>query len=102
MFKRAKYKMIVFMSRRMIACDEASFLISYRCDKRLGFKKWMQLKMHLLSCHLCRKYASQIEQLNTALHKYSHECSSETCQHHLPEDSRAEINRLVTQEFKAK
>ena len=52
------------MSRRMIACDEASFLISYQQDNRLGFKRWMQLKMHLLTCHLCRKYASQINELN--------------------------------------
>jgi hypothetical protein len=102
MFKKAKYKTIVFMSRQMIACDEASFLISYRYDKSLGFKKWMQLKMHLLSCHLCRKYASQIEQLNTAVHHYSDECSSETCEHHLPENSKAKINRLIVEELKAK
>ena len=64
MMKKMGNRMMVFMSKRMIACDEASFLISYKHDNRLGFKKWWQLKMHLLSCHLCRKYAHQIEQLN--------------------------------------
>lgn len=90
------------MSRNMIACDEASFLISYRHDHRLGFYRWMQLKMHLLSCHLCRKYASQLKQLNTAVDQYREECSSETCQHHLPKDCREEIQEVISRELNAK
>ena len=102
MIKKMMHKMMVFMSRNMIACDEASFLISYRYDHRLGPYRWMQLKMHLLSCHLCRKYESQIEQLNSAVEKYSEACSSQTCHHHLPKDSREEIQELVSRELKAK
>ena len=48
MIKKMGYKIMVFMSKRMIACDEASFLISYRHDQKLGIKRWWQLKMHLL------------------------------------------------------
>jgi hypothetical protein len=102
MFRKMMHRMMVFMSKRMIACDEASFLISYRCDKHLGFKRWMQLQLHLLSCHLCRKYASQIEQLNTAVDHYREECSSESCHHNLPEDCRAEMEHVVIRELKAK
>ena len=79
--------MMVFMSKRMIACDEASFLISYKQDAQLGFKKWWQLKMHLLTCHLCRKYAHQIEQLNHSVEQYRHSCSNGTCSHHLSEEA---------------
>ena len=90
------------MSKRMIACDEASFLISYRCDKRLGFKKWMQLKIHLMSCHLCRKYAAQINELNTAVDQYRDEASCEECHHHLPEECKAEMETVIVQELNAK
>ncbi len=102
MFRRMMYKMMVFMSKRMIACDEASFLVSYRYDKRLGFKKWMQLKFHLITCHLCRIYASQINELNTAVDAYREETCSEECHHHLPEDCRAEIETVVVRELTAK
>ena len=102
MFRSMMYKMMVFMSKHMMACDEASFLISYRCDKKLGFKRWMQLKLHLLSCHLCMKYASQIEELNTSIDHYREQCSSESCHHHLPEDCRSEMELVVSRELKAK
>lgn len=96
------YKMMVFMSKRMIACDEASFLVSYRSENKLGFKSWMQLKMHLLSCHLCRKYASQIDELNSAVDQYRVVSSSETFHHHLPEDCKAEVNTIIVRELNAK
>jgi len=96
------YKMMVFMSRHMIACDEASFLISYRSENKLGFKSRMQLKIHLLSCHLCRKYASQIDQLNSAVDQYRECCSSETCHHHLPEDGKAAMDAIIIQKLNAK
>jgi len=102
MVKRMMQKIMVFMSRNMIACDEASFLISYRLDHRLGPYRWMQLKMHLLSCHLCRKYANQIKQLNAAVDQYREGCSSEECIHHLPKDSREEIQEVVSRELNAK
>lgn len=90
------------MSRRMIACDEASFLISYRSEHRLGFKRWLQLKMHLLSCHFCRKYASQIKELNKAVDLYSEKCLSEECDHYLPNESRAKIEAVIVRELNAK
>ncbi len=102
MDRNLKYKMMVFMSRRMIACDEAGFLISYQADHRLGFRRWVQLKFHLLSCHLCTKYENQIKQLNVAVDQYREGFSSNVCQHNLPEESRLEIDRVVSRELNAK
>lgn len=96
------HKILVFMSRKMIACDEASFLISYRLDHRLGAYPWMQLKMHLLTCHLCRKYASQIKELNIVVDQYREGRSSEVCHHHLPFDCREEIQEHISRELNAK
>lgn len=90
------------MSKRMIACDEASFLISYRQENKLGLKKWMQLKIHMMSCHLCRKYAAQISELNTAVDQYRDEASSEESHHHLPEAFKAEMETVLVRELNAK
>ena len=102
MVKHLRHKMMAFMSKRMIACDEASFLISYKHDQKLGFKRWWQLKMHLLTCHLCRKYSRQIEQLNLSIDQYRDSCSSETCTHHLSDEANVKIQHAVSKELNAK
>ena len=101
MMKRMRNRMIVFMSKRMIACDEASFLISYHQDNRLGFMKWMQLKMHLLTCHLCRKYNIQIKQLDQKVAEYRLSSTKECCQHHLSDTACTKIQQVVSKELKA-
>ena len=93
---------MVFMSKRMIACDEASFLISYRSDHRLGFLRWWQLKFHLLTCHLCRKYAHQTEELNQSFEVYRDHSSHESCGHHLSSESGARIGEAFDRELNAK
>jgi hypothetical protein len=99
MMKNVKNRMMVFMSKRMIACDEASYLVSYQHENRLGFRKWLRLKMHLLSCHLCRKYESQIEQLNHALDQYREKASHEPCQHHLSQEAGLKIQHALSKEL---
>lgn len=94
--------MVVFMSKHMIACDEASFLISYKHENRLGFKQWWQLNMHLLSCHLCRKYARQIDQLNATLKQYRESCNQKPCIHNLTVESSARIQQTVEAELNVK
>ena len=102
MLKRMKHKMMVFMSKRMIACDEAGFLISYHQDNHLGFFRWMQLKMHLLSCHICRKYASQIRLLDRKLAEYRVSSAKEPCPHHLSEEACAKMQHAVNKELNVK
>jgi hypothetical protein len=99
---RLKQKVMVFLSKRMIACDEASFLVSCRSDQRLGFIKWWQLKMHLLSCHLCRKYARQIEELNRTMVVYREHCSHESCCQHLSPDAANRVGEVLEQGLNAK
>lgn len=96
------HRIMAFMSKRMIACDEASFLVSYKNDHRLGLKKWWKLKMHLLSCHLCRKYAHQIDQLINAVDQYRESCNEESCSHHLSDDASARMQHALQSELNAK
>ena len=43
----------------MLSCEEASLLMTQKQFKKLSIKKWLQLKMHLLSCKLCRRFDVQ-------------------------------------------
>ena len=90
--------MMVFMSKRMIACDEASYLISLREDQHLGFRQRWQLKIHLLTCHFCRKYARQIGEMKHALERYRKGCTSDSCAHHLPAEAEARISAAISGE----
>jgi hypothetical protein len=102
MMKRMRHSIMVFMSKRMIACDEASFLISYQKDHRLGLAKWMRLKMHLLSCHLCRKYAIQVEQLDKTVSEYRVSTLHEPCYHHLSNEACDKMQHAVEEGLNAK
>ena len=102
MGKSIGHNMMVFMSKRMIACDEASFLISYRQDNRLGLRQWWQLKVHLLTCHLCRKYAIQINQLSHTMEGYRESSQHESCSHHLSADACDKMQHAVDKELNVK
>ena len=102
MAKGLGHKMMVFISKRMIACDEASFLISLREDRKLDFRRWWQLKMHLLSCHLCRKYAGQLGELNYTMEVYRDGCKHESCSHHLSPESGSRIYKELSRNLNAK
>ena len=93
---------MTYLSKKMIACDEASFLISLREDNRLGFRRWLQLKMHLLMCHLCRKYAHQIDELSTSMEIYREECFHEANIRHLSPEVGDRIGKRVSRELDPK
>jgi hypothetical protein len=84
-----------FMSKRMIACDEASYLISLRQDQPIGCRKQMQLRMHLLTCHLCRKYFRHVKQLEQLVDQYREATGTKTPVFQLPDDKSQEIRRAI-------
>jgi len=90
------FNMKVFMSKRMIACDEAAYLLSRKEEERLGFGRWMKLKMHLVSCHLCRKYARQLEQISRLMERYRKSTENECCLYHLDPSA----GKAMTEEVK--
>jgi hypothetical protein len=93
---------MTYLSKKMIACDEASFLISLREDSRLGFRKWLQLKIHLLRCHLCRKYARQIGQLSNTMEIYREESIHGANMQHLSPETGARIGSRISREINPK
>jgi len=93
-----KDRLLIFLSRQIIACNEADYLVSLQHDHKLGFVQWWQLKVHLIACHYCRKYAHQIVQLDAAIETYRKAASNGHCIHHLPGDRARSMEVLLAGE----
>ena len=48
----------------MLDCDHATFLVTKRDYDKLGCVKSLQLRMHILTCKLCRAFAQQSKIIN--------------------------------------
>lgn len=91
-------KLIDFMDKHMMACEEAGYLISKSIDSKLSFKQKMGLKFHLLFCHLCRKYEKQINQLQYLVNRYKISTEND-CPHHLDELKKKSIGAAIREEI---
>ena len=98
MKKNKETGLMAFMSRHMMSCDEAGFLVSRSCDSRLPFFRRVGLKFHLMTCALCRKYEKQLRQLKLIVDDYKESCECE-CHHHMDESSKKELNKKVCKEL---
>lgn len=99
MTDKKENKMMASMSKHMMACDEAGYLISKSYESRLSLRKWVGLKFHLMSCHLCRKYEKQLTQLNRLMRRYQ-KSSNEECHHHLDVSRKNTMTQCVHKELK--
>ncbi len=91
--------MMVAMSKRMLSCDEAGYLISRSYEDKLTFKEKFRLRMHLLSCYLCRRYEKQLAQLNKVVQDYKTGCEHQACPHRMEEEARVRISQHVNKEL---
>lgn len=53
-----------------LTCKEASALLIAREDRPLGVLERLALKLHLLACQACPKFAAQISTLRAAMQKW--------------------------------
>ena len=51
----------------MLSCKEITELVSKSLDTKVPFMKRMELKMHLMMCRLCNRYAKQIRSLHNVI-----------------------------------
>ena len=50
----------------MLTCKEVASLISSDGLERCGWRYRLQVRLHLLMCRYCRRYAAQIRAVNAA------------------------------------
>jgi len=53
----------VMMNFFMLSCEDATLLMTKKQLGKISFLKRVQLKMHLLSCKLCRRFKVQNEHI---------------------------------------
>ncbi len=97
--KGFKYKIVVWMSKKMISCEEASFLISKSLDTKLTIKEKINLRMHHMVCELCRRYAKQIKQLDAKIGILK-EDADENIYHHLTPEQKDQLKKILEEESK--
>jgi predicted anti-sigma-YlaC factor YlaD len=55
----------------MLSCKEVSLLISQSYDARLTWRQRMAVRMHLLVCEACRRFARQMQFLRRAARAFA-------------------------------
>lgn len=56
----------------IVSCQEATRLSSLRMERRLSIKEWIDLRLHLIVCDLCKNFQQQISGLRILLRKEIH------------------------------
>lgn len=83
------------LAAMMMACDEATFLVSKSRDQKLSFKERINLRMHLLSCKICLRFARDIEKLDNYLKSDAFQCTH----HNLNAKKKEEIKEIIIKEI---
>jgi len=78
----------------MITCKQATQLISDKLDQNLNLWQRLNLKIHLLLCHYCRKYARQIGFLHSASTQLDQHIESND-QHALSPESKQKLKTAI-------
>ena len=55
----------------MLSCDQATFLMSQRAERPLGWAERVQLRLHVLMCSGCRLFGRQVVVLNRIASTYT-------------------------------
>ncbi|MBE0468616.1 MAG: zf-HC2 domain-containing protein [Methyloprofundus sp.] len=81
----------------MYKCKEIIELISHNMEESLPWRTRMEMKLHLLVCKTCSRYAKQLQFMNKALsslgeHGLAH---TENCQ--LSNDAKQRIAKKIQQ-----
>jgi len=76
----------------MRSCQEITELVSKKLDTSLAFTTQVELKMHLLLCKNCHRYAQQLQSIQSLLTHTKSDLSSAT----LSPKAKTRINNALT------
>lgn len=79
----------------LLSCEEASLLMTRKQLNKLSIIKSIQLKMHLISCKMCRRFEIQ----NDLIHKEWNSFTNENA--HLSNEKKKEIHSEIDSQLKA-
>lgn len=77
----------------MLHCDKVSKFVSESMDRDLSFTQRMGVRVHLLMCRHCARFARQLEHMRSAIRQES----SNYPHHKLDEDAKARMKKRIHQ-----
>lgn len=82
----------------MLSCKEVTRLVSMSYEKRLSWLERAGVRMHLLMCRFCTRFAQQMRFLHTACHRFQ-EFLQEDDTIHLSETARLRIHHVLSRNY---
>jgi len=77
-------------------CHTMSQLLSDQYERKLSWREWMSLKLHLSLCRLCQSYALSLDMLhNVLLHIQHHDAAKDV---RLSLEARHRIQQILKRE----
>jgi len=81
----------------MLSCKEISKLVSESLDRKLPLPLRMEVRLHLMMCHLCRTYRKQSLLLRKLLRLHDASLTeTPTSEMFLPEGASTRIKKALT------
>lgn len=80
------------MNALMLSCEEATLLMTKKQYERLPLLKNMQLRIHLMTCKLCRRFEIQ----NDAIQQFWTEFENQ--HQHLSDEKKKEIQHSIEEQ----
>lgn len=92
--QRLKRQVIIFLARRLPACNVLLPMFSEERERPLTLREKITKKLHLFTCRACRRYVAQIEQMSE-LAKPQAETESAAPPVKLSEEARTRIRTAL-------
>lgn len=83
----------------MLNCRQVTRLVSQSTDTRLRWYQWLGMRIHLIYCVWCRRYASQVRFLQKASKRLGTELEA-TSSHTLPAEAREKMRARLQEAMK--
>ncbi len=80
----------------MLSCKQASQLLSHNLDRRLTFSEKCSLKLHLMICKFCARFANQLKLIQKSVRKTTTAIESDN-QIRLPQSVHDKVTQAINQ-----
>lgn len=91
---------MAFMSKFMLSCESAGVLMCIQQQEKLSLNQRMALKMHLLSCKLCRRFQEDLEHVQSGIDHLKDEQPDEYIHSHLDDQQKRDISQRLENQAK--
>lgn len=93
--KKLRWQFILFLARRLPACDYMTRMFSDRLERPMTLREKITMRLHLFTCDACKRYVEQIEFMHDNLQPKNEERILEELPAALSSDARERIRAAL-------